>query len=75
MFLTAALFNQLASEVPGAFETLRTLIVGGEALDPKWVRAVLKEAPPKPRPISRAILAGHAKNTAMGIDSLFINPR
>jgi amino acid adenylation domain-containing protein len=47
MFLTAALFNQVASQVPGAFEMLRTLIVGGEALDPNWVRAVLNERPPQ----------------------------
>jgi amino acid adenylation domain-containing protein/FkbH-like protein len=47
MFLTAALFNQLASEAPGAFGSLRTVIAGGEALDPKWVRAVLKNQPPQ----------------------------
>src|SRR5439155_20195344 len=47
MFLTAALFNQLASEVPGAFATLRTLIAGGEALDPRWTRAVLKQGKPQ----------------------------
>ncbi|HTL18654.1 MAG TPA: amino acid adenylation domain-containing protein, partial [Patescibacteria group bacterium] len=46
MFLTAALFNQLAMEVPGAFKTIRTVIAGGEALDPKWVRSVLKNGPP-----------------------------
>jgi amino acid adenylation domain-containing protein len=46
MFLTSALFSQLAAEVPGAFATLRTLLAGGEALDPKWVRAVLKDRPP-----------------------------
>jgi amino acid adenylation domain-containing protein/FkbH-like protein len=46
MFLTSALFSQLAAEVPGVFATLRTLLAGGEALDPKWVRAVLKEHPP-----------------------------
>ena len=46
MFLTSALFNQMAAEVPGAFETLRTLMVGGEALDPKWIRAVLQHRPP-----------------------------
>src|SRR5205807_9713566 len=33
MFLTAALFNQIASEARDAFEDLKTLIVGGEALD------------------------------------------
>jgi len=46
MFLTSALFNQVAAEVPGAFSTLRTLIVGGEALDPNSVRTVLKDNPP-----------------------------
>jgi amino acid adenylation domain-containing protein/FkbH-like protein len=46
MFLTSALFSQVAGEVPGAFETLRTLIAGGEALDPKSVRAVLEDRPP-----------------------------
>src|SRR5204862_30288 len=47
MFLTAALFNQLASDAPGAFETVGTVIAGGEALDPKWIRAVLQDRPPK----------------------------
>ena len=46
MFLTAALFNQVVSENPGAFESVRTLIVGGEALDPRSVRAVLHSRPP-----------------------------
>ena len=46
MFLTSALFSHLAAEVPGAFATLRTLLAGGESLDPKWVRAVLKDRPP-----------------------------
>ncbi|PWU16006.1 MAG: hypothetical protein C5B50_14295, partial [Verrucomicrobia bacterium] len=47
MFLTTALFNQMAMEAPGAFENMETLIVGGEALEPKWVRAVLRDRPPK----------------------------
>jgi amino acid adenylation domain-containing protein/FkbH-like protein len=46
MFLTSALFSQLAAEAPGAFATMRTLLAGGEALDPKWVRAVLRDRPP-----------------------------
>jgi amino acid adenylation domain-containing protein len=46
LFLTSALFNQLAAEVPGAFASFRTVIVGGEALDPKWVRNVLRHQPP-----------------------------
>ena len=45
MFLTSALFTQL-SEIPGIFETVRTVMAGGEALDPKAVRAVLKQRPP-----------------------------
>ena len=45
MFLTSALFSHLAIELPGIFSTLRTLIAGGEALEPKAVRAVLKDHP------------------------------
>ena len=47
MFLTAALFNQVARECPHAFRTLRDLLVGGEALDPKWIRRVLESHPPE----------------------------
>jgi non-ribosomal peptide synthase protein (TIGR01720 family) len=46
MFLTAALFNQLANEVPGAFQTLHTVLVGGDAVDPKAARNILKDRPP-----------------------------
>ncbi|MFM6007932.1 MAG: AMP-binding protein, partial [Sphaerospermopsis kisseleviana] len=42
LFLTTALFNQLANIVPQAFKDLRYLLFGGEAVDPKTVRAVLK---------------------------------
>jgi len=47
MFLTTALFNQLAREVPWAFRSVRHLLFGGEAVDPKWVKEVLKHGPPK----------------------------
>jgi amino acid adenylation domain-containing protein len=47
MFLTAALFNQLAAEAPGAFVGMDTLLAGGEPLDPKWVRSVLNNQPPQ----------------------------
>lgn len=47
LFLTTALFNQLASEAPGAFEHVGTVMFGGEAVDPKWVRAVLRDRPPQ----------------------------
>ncbi len=45
LFLTTALFNQVAAEAPDAFATLRVLLFGGEAVDPKWVRTVLQHPP------------------------------
>ena len=45
-FLTAALFNQIARQEPRAFVAFRHLLVGGEALDPEWIRKVLEEGPP-----------------------------
>lgn len=47
MFLTTALFNQMAREAPGAFQTLRYLLVGGEAASVSSVRAVLRDGPPE----------------------------
>ncbi|HVK57389.1 MAG TPA: amino acid adenylation domain-containing protein, partial [Candidatus Kapabacteria bacterium] len=47
LFLTTALFNQIAREIPNAFRTLDTVLFGGEAVDPKWVRAVLECEPPR----------------------------
>jgi amino acid adenylation domain-containing protein len=47
LFLTTALFNQLAQEVPGAFQSVRHLLFGGEAVDPRWVREVLNHDPPE----------------------------
>uniref|UniRef100_A0A2P1CZF5 AptA n=2 Tax=unclassified Phormidium TaxID=2609805 RepID=A0A2P1CZF5_9CYAN len=47
LFLTPALFNQLASIVPQAFKDLRYLIIGGDALDPKSVKTVLQNGPPQ----------------------------
>ncbi len=46
MWLTTALFNQLVREVPKAFGSVRHLLVGGEALDPRWVREALINDPP-----------------------------
>ncbi|MBO0797389.1 MAG: amino acid adenylation domain-containing protein, partial [Blastocatellia bacterium] len=46
MFLTTALFNQLAGEVPGAFGSMRRLLFGGEAVDLESVKAVLRDRPP-----------------------------
>ena len=46
LFLTTALFNQIAKQVPDAFSLLRNLLFGGEASDPKVVREVLAQGCP-----------------------------
>ena len=46
LFLTTALFNQIAQEAPSAFNTVGHLLFGGEAVDPKWVKEVLKNGAP-----------------------------
>ena len=46
-WFTVALFNQLASDMPGAFGNLRHLLVGGDALTPSTIAAVLgSDTPP-----------------------------
>lgn len=47
MFLTTALFNQMAQSVPGAFASLRYLVFGGEASDAQAVKRVLDHGKPK----------------------------
>ncbi|MDM8560643.1 amino acid adenylation domain-containing protein [Candidatus Parabeggiatoa sp. HSG14] len=47
LFLTTALFNQLAREVPNAFNSVRDLLFGGEAVEPRWVAKILENSPPK----------------------------
>ncbi len=47
LFLTTALFNQIAQAVPSAFNSLRYLLFGGEAVDPQWVQEVLKNGGPQ----------------------------
>jgi amino acid adenylation domain-containing protein len=47
LFLTTALFNQLAQTVPSAFASLRCLLFGGEAVNPIWVSKVLNQASPQ----------------------------
>jgi amino acid adenylation domain-containing protein len=42
LFLTTALFNQVAREAADAFAGLRQLMFGGEACDPRLVRRVLE---------------------------------
>jgi amino acid adenylation domain-containing protein/non-ribosomal peptide synthase protein (TIGR01720 family) len=47
VFLTTALFNQVARELPAAFAPLRHLLFGGEAVDPDAVRRVLAAGGPE----------------------------
>jgi thioesterase domain-containing protein/acyl carrier protein len=47
MFLTTALFNQLAAAVPGVFQTVRHVLFGGEAVDSRQVREALAHEPPE----------------------------
>ncbi|HZF07641.1 MAG TPA: amino acid adenylation domain-containing protein, partial [Thermoanaerobaculia bacterium] len=47
LFLTTALFNQVAREEPSAFRPLRHLLFGGEAVDPGSVARVLAEGAPE----------------------------
>jgi amino acid adenylation domain-containing protein len=46
MFLTASLFSIIAATEPTAFATMKTLVVGGDAVDPNAARKVLGSAPP-----------------------------
>jgi amino acid adenylation domain-containing protein len=46
LFMTAALFNQVVREVPDAFAGVKHTLVGGEALDPKWMRTALEQGRP-----------------------------
>jgi amino acid adenylation domain-containing protein/non-ribosomal peptide synthase protein (TIGR01720 family) len=47
LFITTALFNQIVRELPHAFRPLRELLFGGEAVDPHFVREVLRHGPPQ----------------------------
>ncbi|MFN2460589.1 MAG: amino acid adenylation domain-containing protein [Candidatus Velthaea sp.] len=44
-FFTTALFNILAEADAAGFRRLRSVIIGGEALDPRWIRAVQHNGP------------------------------
>jgi acyl-CoA synthetase (AMP-forming)/AMP-acid ligase II/acyl carrier protein len=47
LFLTTALFNQIARELPEAFAPLEHLLFGGEAADPSAVNQVLEKGRPR----------------------------
>ena len=46
LFLTAALFKAVARDEPAAFARCTTVLFGGEAAEPRWVREVLRAGPP-----------------------------
>ncbi|HEY6351461.1 MAG TPA: non-ribosomal peptide synthase/polyketide synthase [Candidatus Angelobacter sp.] len=47
LFLTTALFNQIAREARGVFSSLRYVLFGGEQVDPNRVREVLLHGAPE----------------------------
>ncbi len=47
LFLTTALFQQIARDVPQAFASLRYLLFGGEAVNIRWVKRILQHGVPK----------------------------
>jgi amino acid adenylation domain-containing protein len=47
MFLTTALFNQLAREAPEALRAMRTMLFGGQAADVQSVRHAIRSSPPR----------------------------
>ena len=47
LFLTTALFNQIARSGPQAYAGLRYLLFGGEACDPHWISEVLEKGRPE----------------------------
>lgn len=47
LFLTTDLLNELVTELPDIFRTIRLLFFGGSAVDPRPVRQILKHGPPQ----------------------------
>ncbi|BDI18012.1 hypothetical protein ANSO36C_38140 [Nostoc cf. commune SO-36] len=47
LFLTTALFQQIARDVPQAFASLRYLLFGGEAVNIRWVKKIIQHGAPK----------------------------
>jgi len=47
LFLTTALFQQIARDVPQAFSSLRYLLFGGETVNSRWVKKVISSGAPK----------------------------
>ena len=47
LFLTTALFNQTASQIPDAFQSLKYLLFGGEMVNVDRVRSVVQQGKPQ----------------------------
>ncbi|AFY92128.1 non-ribosomal peptide synthetase [Chamaesiphon minutus] len=47
LFLTTALFQQIARDVPQAFETVKYLLFGGETVDVRWVNKIIEHGAPQ----------------------------
>ncbi|WP_373530792.1 amino acid adenylation domain-containing protein [Nostoc sp.] len=47
LFLTTALFQQIARDVPQAFATLKYLLFGGETVNTRWIKKILRDGAPK----------------------------
>lgn len=47
LFVTTALFNLLARELPEIFASVREVLTGGEAIEPHWVGHVLTNGTPQ----------------------------
>ncbi|MFY2561144.1 amino acid adenylation domain-containing protein [Corallococcus terminator] len=70
LFLTTALFNQIAHHSPSAFATLSSVLFGGELVDPDVVRSVLLHGPP-----SRLLhVYGPTENTTFSTWHLISSP-
>jgi non-ribosomal peptide synthetase component F len=48
LFLTTAIFNAVARDAPDAFRSCRTVLFGGEAVEPRHARACYPQEPPPP---------------------------
>jgi amino acid adenylation domain-containing protein len=46
LFITTALFNEMARHMPGAFVGVRYLMTGGETAEPRWFKEVLEQGAP-----------------------------
>ncbi|MBR8826762.1 MAG: amino acid adenylation domain-containing protein [Gomphosphaeria aponina SAG 52.96 = DSM 107014] len=47
IFITTALFNQIASIHPQAFNTFKYVLFGGEKVEPKWVKEIIEKGKPE----------------------------